>query len=73
MLRIRSSLSIHDDVRVHLAHLVDLDVGHGLIVHLATHIVMLLSLARQHVIVDVCHLLISLNYYQLINDYKFKS
>ena len=56
MLGIRSSLSIHDDVRVHLAHLVDLDVGHGLIVHLATHIVMLLSLARQHVIVDVCHL-----------------
>ena len=56
MLRIRGRLSIHDDIWVHLADFVDLYVGHGLVVHLATHIVMLVCLTRQHVIVDVCHL-----------------
>ena len=56
MLRIRGSLSIHDDIWVHLADFVDLDVSHSLVVHLTTHIVVLVSLARQHVIVDVCHL-----------------
>ena len=55
MLRIRSRLSIHDDVRVHLADFVDLDVGHSLIVHLATRIARLLCLARQHVIDVDCH------------------
>ena len=56
MLRISGCLSIHDDIWVHLADFVDLDVGHSLVVHLTTHIVVLVSLARQHVIVDVCHL-----------------
>ena len=56
MLRISGSLSIHNDVRVHLADFVDLNVSHSLVVHLTSHIVILVSLARQHVIVDVCHL-----------------
>lgn len=55
MLCICCSLSIHDDVWVNLADLVDLDVGHGLVVH-TSRIDMAVSMTRQHVIVDICHL-----------------
>ena len=65
-------LAVKDDVGVHLAELVDLDVGHGLVVrhHLLTHLVMRLLLAREHVVVLVKHLLSIL---KLIINSDFKS
>ena len=49
VLRVLLRLPVEDDFRVHLAQLVNLNIGHGRVLHLLAGLLLMLS--RQHVIV----------------------
>ena len=60
VLDILSCLSVQDDIGIHLAELVDLDVGHRRIIvhHLLTRLHLRRPLAGQHIVVCTLHFLL---------------